>query len=233
MELKLTKTFLLDTWSFFRANLLSIIVIVFPFTIPLEVFSFFYYQNVDYDGSGLASFVPTIVYLVLYPIFGAAIVFFMASVIKSKEITAVQAWALGIKCWPSYLMLTLILVLAIGFGFALFILPGLFLAARLALSEFDLLLNNQTPAQSLRSSWSSSKECFWVLINGGLIITFIIYAPYILLVAALNESGLHAGVLDLIFGVIESALMVLYTIYAFRVYDFSVQKRNRPRNADA
>lgn len=229
----MTKTFLLDAWSFFRANLISIILIVFPFTIPLEIFSFFYYQNVDYDEAGLASFVPAIVYLLLYPIFGAAIVFFIASVVNDQNITTGQAWALGIKYWPSYLVLTVILILGIGFGFALFILPGLFLAARLAFSEFDLLLNNQNPTQSLRSSWSSSREYFWVLLNGGLIITFIIYAPYFSLVAIFNGSGLYADIFDLILSIIESVLVVLYTIYAFRVYDFAIQKHNKSRKADA
>ncbi|MCL7942893.1 YciC family protein [Marinobacter sp. ATCH36] len=220
----MTKTFLLDTWSFFRANFIAISLIMVPFTIPLEIFSFIYYQNMVGDEAGLASFLPVIVYALFYPIFGAAIVFYIASVINDRDITASQAWALGLKHWPSYFVLTVILILTIGFGFALFILPGLFLAARFAFSEFDLLLEKQDPLQSLRSSWESSREHFWILLNGGLIITFVIYAPYFLLASVLNEAGLYADILDPIVGIIESVLMVLYTIYAFRVYHYAFRQ---------
>lgn len=219
----MTKTFLLDTFSFFRANFIVISLIVIPFTIPLELFSFFYYRNIGHDGAGLVAFLPVVVYALLYAIFGAAIVFFIASVIKGHDITVSQAWALGIKHWPSYFMLTVILILTIGFGFALFILPGLFLAARFAFSEFDLLLNNQGPFESLRSSWEASREYFWSLLSGGLIITLIIYVPYWSVVSIFNEAGLYTDVVDAVLSIIESVLMVLYTIYAFRVYDFALK----------
>lgn len=215
------KTFLFDTWSFFKANFVAICLIMVPFTIPLEVFSHFYYQNLAEDETGLASFLPVVVYGLLYPIFGAAVVFYIASVINDRNLTASQAWALGIQHWPSYFALTVILIITIGFGFALFILPGLFLAARFAFSEFDLLLNNQGPLQSLKSSWESTRDYFWILLGGGLAITLVIYAPYFLLVSVLNQAGLYVNILDPVAGIIESVLMVLYTIYAFRVYDFA------------
>lgn len=218
------KTFLFDTWSFFRANFVAICLIMVPFTIPLEIFSHFYYQNLVQDETELASFLPAVVYALVYPIFGAAVVFYIASVINDRDLTASQAWALGIQHWPSYFALTVILMISIGFGFALFVLPGLFLAARFAFSEFDLLLDNQGPLQSLKSSWESSREYFWILLGGGLVITLVIYAPYLLLVSALNQAGLYADILDPIVGIIESVLMVLYTIYAFRVYDFASRK---------
>ncbi|MGK0524521.1 MAG: hypothetical protein ACI92N_002160 [Pseudomonadales bacterium] len=233
MELKLTKTFLLDTWLFFRSNFNYIILIVFPFTIPLEIFSFVYYEFLAEDEGGLAPFIPELFYLFFYPIFNAALVFFVASVIKGRSITATQAWGLGIKYWPSYFVLTVILILVVGFGFAIFIFPGLILAARLAFSEFDLLIKNESVGQSLKSSWKSSKEYFWVLLNGGLVITFVIYAPYFLIFSILSEIGLYSEILYLILSIIESALMALYTIYAFRVYDFSNQQHNKQRKADA
>lgn len=229
----MTRKFLIDTWAFFRANFSAILLIVFPFTIPLEIFSSFYYQNMDLNGTGLASFVPAVVYLLVYPIFGAAIVFFMASVVHGRAITTGQAWMLGITHWPSYFLLTVVLVVAIGIGFAAFILPGLFLAARLAFSEFELLLNKKHPLDSLKSSWASSQKYFWVLLSGGLLITFVIYGPYYLIAFLLNETGLHSDIFDSIFSIIESVLTVLYTIYAFRVYDFATRQEGASREADA
>lgn len=221
------KTFLFDTWSFFKANFVAICLIMVPFTIPLEIFSHFYYQNLVQDETGLASFLPVVVYGLLYPIFGAAVVFYIASVINDRHLTASQAWALGIQHWPSYFALTVILILTIGFGFALFILPGLFLAARFAFSEFDLLLDNQGPLQSLKSSWESTRDYFWTLLGGGLVITLVIYAPYFVLVSVLNQTGLYVDILDPVAGIIESVLMALYTIYAFRVYDFASRQQQQ------
>lgn len=185
------------------------------------------------NETGLASFVPAVVYLLVYPVFGAAIVFFMASVVHGRAITTGQAWMLGIKHWPSYFLLTVALVVAIGIGFAAFILPGLFLAARLAFSEFEVLLNKNNPLDSLKISWSSSRKYFWVLLSGGLIITFVIYGPYYLIIFLLNETGLHSDIFDSVLSIIESVLTVLYTIYAFRVYDFATQRDGTSREADA
>lgn len=181
----------MDTYAFFKVHVVAIMAIVLPFTIPLEIFSFLYYENTLHDEMSFSSFIPAIVYFALYPIFGAALVFYVSFTVKGRSITTTQAWALGLKHWPSYFVLTAILILAIGFGFALFILPGLFLAARLAFSEFDLLLDNQNPTQSIKSSWTSSRDYFWILLNGGLIITVVIYAPYYIIVHLLNESGLY------------------------------------------
>jgi len=222
----LTKTFLLDTYAFFKMHLVAIMAILLPFTIPLEIFSFLYYENTPHDDVSFSSFIPAIVYFALYPIFGAALVFYVSFTVKRKSLTTTQAWALGIQNWPSYFLLSAILILAIGFGFALFIIPGLFLAARLAFSEFDLLLKSQNPVQSLASSWTSSREYFWVLLNGGLIITLIIYAPYFLITHLLNETGLHLDFLNPLLSIIESVLMSVYTIYAFRVYDFATQQHS-------
>lgn len=229
----MTRTFLFDTWRFFSANFTRIIFIVFPFTIPLEIFSFFYYESLNESERGLVAYIPDFLYVLLYPIFAAATVFFIDSVVNDRTITTTQAWGRALRNWASYLVLTVILIVVIGFGFALFILPGLFLAARLAFSEFDLLIKNESVEKSLGSSWKSTAEYFWVLLSGGLIISLIIYVPYFLLVAILSESGFYSEFLSPVFGVIESALMVLYTIYAFRVYDFSINKSEDRQNSAA
>lgn len=217
----MTIEFLLDSWKFFRAHFFILAVIVLAFTVPLEIVSMFYRQLIDYEGSYFLMVLPEVVNVLFYPIYGAAIVFYMASVLDGQRLSVSEAWGLGLKHWASYLVLSVILIIAISFGMALFILPGLFLAAKFAFSEFELLLKNKNPIDSLSSSWQQTEKHLWTLLKGGLVITGVIYLPYMLVIRIVGDLSSYGDLLGSVSRIIESLLMVLYTVFAFRVYDYA------------
>lgn len=212
--------YLSDTWRFFRNHFLAFAGIILPFAIPLELISAFYHHSIDYGDSFFLSVLPDLLYIMVYPVFGVAIIFYIVSVVKKGErLTASDAWALGIRYYSSYLLLTLILVLAIGFGLALFVIPGILLMVKLAFSEFDLLLQGEDPMASLQSSWRKTTDHFWTLMNGGLVITAIIYIPIWTITYAPVFEGAAGLALNSVIAVAESVVLVAYTVFAYRVYD--------------
>ncbi|MDI9244267.1 hypothetical protein [Marinobacter sp. CHS3-4] len=220
----MTIEFLLDTWKFFRTHILVFAWIILPFSIPLEILSTVYHQTFDYGDSFLLAALPEFLYIAIYPVFGAAVVFYMASVLKGQRLSVNEAWNLGVQNWGSYLMLTLILVVVVGIGFAFLILPGILLMAKLAFSEFELLLQRKNPLDSLQASWQDTTEYFWMLLTGGLVITGIIYLPIWSINHLVSESGFYPSLVGSLLRVAESVVMVAYTIFAFRVYDYASEK---------
>ena len=220
----MTAEFLLDTWKFFRTHVVAFAYIILPFTIPLEIVSSLYHQTFDYGDSFVLSALPEFIYIAIYPVFGAAVVFYMASVLKGQPLSVSDAWNLGVQNWGSYLVLTLILIVAVGFGFALLILPGVLLMAKLAFSEFELLLQRKNPFESLQTSWQDTTDYFWLLLKGGVVITGVIYLPIWSINHLLSEGGLYVDIVGSVLRIVESVAMVAYTVFAYRVYDYAAQK---------
>lgn len=231
MELKLTKELLLDSWVFFKANFLPLCLIILPFAIPIEIFTTLFEYYISPESFHPVSITPSLIGFLFYPIYAAATVFYIASTAYGEALSCKDAWGFGIRTWRSYLILAAILIAAIGFGFIL-IIPGVILAARLSFSEFELLLNNKSPLESIKSSWNFSRDYFWLLLRGGIIITIIIYAPYLLLASLFDSSTIVFWALDLTSNIAYAALSTIYTIYAFRVYDFAKNEHNKLRHAD-
>ena len=110
-------------------------------------------------------------------------------------------------------------------GFLLLIIPGIILIGRYSFAEFDLLLNNRSPLDAMGRSMDATKKYIGTILGGYLVITIIIYGPYYLVVALLEQMGLELGVLDNLLDIIYSVLGVIYTIFAFRVYHLAKEQR--------
>ncbi len=228
----MTYTFLLDALKFFRTHFSALALIVLPFTISIELFTMVYQQSVDVEESFALFAFPVFVHLLVYPVYAVGIVFYLSYSIQGQYLSASQAWALGIQHWPKYFLLSLILTIAIGFGFAMLVLPGIFFAVKFAFSEFELLLKDRGVGDSLNVSWQETSDYFWLLLTGGLILTIVVYGPFLVLGEAFDAAGIAISGLDSLARVVESVLMVLYTIFAFRVYDYARQAGGDSDGAD-
>jgi len=213
---------------FFKNNFLGLCLIILPFAIPIEIFTTFFDYNISPDESHPASLIPSVIDLLFYPIYAAATVFYIASVAYGERISRNAAWGFGIRMWRSYLIMYVILTTLVVFGFVL-IIPGFILAARLSFSEFELLLNKKSPLESIRSSWDFSRNYFWLLLRGGVVITLIVYTPYLTLASLLDKSSIVFWMLDLTSNIAYAALATMYTIFAFRVYDFATKEHNKAK----
>ena len=180
--------------------------------------------------------IPMFIGFVAYPIYAGGVVFYIASVISGETIDTKTSWKLGARFWVPYTVMSVLIGVAIMFGLILLIIPGVIFAVRYAFSEFDLLLNQSKPLDAMKSSWDITKDYMWVILGGYAMITPVLYGfyvPYYLIASPFDEASAAYWLLDTVANIIYSVLAALYTIFAFRVYQFAKSQHDQALNPDA
>lgn len=228
------KKSLADSFLFFKNHLLAIAIIVLPIVIPVDIFTAFYQYFLAGEAFGVPDqILPMLVGMIAYPIYSVGVIFYIASIISGERLNTKALWRLGVKFWAPYLILTILVGLAVAFGFLLLVIPGIIFAIRYAFAEFHLLLNNDKPTEAMKNSWGGTKEYMWVILGGYVVISIVLYVPYILLTAFLAETNISFWLPEMVLSTAYSVLSVLYTIFAFRVYEFAKSQHNHSLNEDA
>ena len=218
---------LLDSFRFFRNHLFSILLIIVPVVFPIELFRAYYAESLLGQEANLTSELPLLLLgLVAYPIYAGGIIFFIASEISGTRLNARSCWLLGLKYWWPFLLLSLLLGLATGLGFLLFLVPGIIALVRFTFAEFDLLLKGQNPPDALRRSWDETRPYFWLILGGYLVIFAAFYVPYFGLIFVLEDLKVDLGIFEVLLDTLYAVLSVLFTIFRFRVYDVVNERRN-------
>lgn len=225
-------TLLSDSYVFFRSHFYAIAGIILPIVIPLEVFAAVYQHLIVGEGfTAVNQLVLMAVGLVIYPLYAAGLVFYIVSALRGEPIDRGTAWRLGWANWGRYLLVTILVGSSIMFGLFLLVVPGIFLAARFAFSEFELLLRANDPINAIGRSWQLTREHMWLLAGGFVLITVALYTPVVLLESLLSPQGALYWVLSSVLNVLVSLFAAFYTIFAFRIYDL-VKPQTGQRSAD-
>lgn len=225
-------TTLRDTTTFYRQHWVALALIILPFVIPVELLLTLYRHQLGVDAGTRSIVVPMLVGMLIYPVYSIAVVFYIASRIKGDHPGTVTLWRLGLRFWLPYTLLSFCVTGVIMLGFFMLIVPGLVFATRYAFAEFDLLLNQRRPLASMKQSWDLSRDYFWLILGGFAVITLVLYVPFYALMSWLPESGLAYTTLDSASTVIYPVLNVLYTVYAFRIYDLARTQQAPSLSAD-
>jgi len=228
------KKSLMDSWSFFKIHVLAISTIILPIVAPIEVLTAFYQHFLASEEFVLSEqLIPMAIGFAAYPIYAVGVVFYIASVISGETIDTKSSWRLGAKFWMPYIVMSVFIGVAVMFGLILLIIPGVIFAVRYAFSEFDLLLNQSKPLDAMKHSWDITKDYMWVILGGYVVITLVFYVPYYLIASLFDEASVAYSLLDTASNIIYSVLAALYTIFAFRVYEFAKLQHNQALNPDA
>jgi hypothetical protein len=218
---------LLDSFRFFRNHLFTILLIIVPVVFPIELFRTYYAESLLGQEANLGSDLPVLlVGLLAYPIYAGGIIFFIASQISGNRLNARSCWLLGLKYWWPFLLLSLLLGVATGLGFVLFLVPGVIVLVRFSFAEFDLLLKGESPPEALRRSWNETRPYFLLILGGYLVIFAAVYVPYFGLIFVLDDLEVDLGIFRVLLDTLYAVLSVLLTIFRFRVYDFVNERRN-------
>ena len=215
-------TALSDSWSFFKTHLVALSLIILPIVIPLEIVTSVYHSM--YTGNEFVmadELFPMGLYFTVYPIYTIAVVFYLAGAINSEFQSTKALWKLGLQYWLPFNILNFLIGVMIVSGFIVFIIPGVILAIRYLFAQFELLLNNARPLAAMKTSWENTGQYFWVLLNGYAIITVALYLPLYSLLSALDQTSTLYMIINAIANIVYSVLSVFYTIFSFRIYEFS------------
>lgn len=226
----MAEEFLKDSWSFFKTHFVALALIVLPITVTLELVLVLHEQFLASEEFVLSGqFLPLVFIFVAYPIYRGAVVFYVASAISGEVLAAPSLWKLSIRFWVPYAILIVLSFFAFAFGILAFVLPALVLSARLAFTDFDLLLNRSGPLRAIGNSWNATRGYAGLIFRGFAVITLVLFVPSMLFQTLLSGTGVLQLILMPIYNVLMSLLSCLYLIYAYRVYEFS----RTPRGEDS
>ncbi|HSG03329.1 MAG TPA: YciC family protein [Marinobacterium sp.] len=207
--------YLKQSYYFFRSNLSSLLSIQLPFIAGLMLIQRSLVGDLE-DGSNLQDqlFMLTAMDLLFVPIYLGASIFYMQSIVDKQPISALQAWALGLKNWGRLFFTFLLSAIAISLGLMLLVIPGLYIAVRLGIANQICLLEGRGPMDALKMSWAGTADLFWTLAKGLAIIYGFLFVAE-LMVAPIAEGSLLFGML---LSVLLDFLNVFGAIYSFRIY---------------
>ncbi len=219
-------TFLIDTWSFFKIHIVTILIIILPVTIPVELITALHQYFTAEDDVVFQNLIfPLLLNSMAYPIYTIAIIFYISSVISGNQKNIKTLWNLGIEYWLPFMIYSILSGIVITIGLVLFIIPGLLYTARYSFSAFDLLLNKNTPLNAMKNSWHETKDYIWIILGGYITITVFLFSPFFFISQLFTPDSTELLIFEIISNIILSVLHVLYTIFSFRVYEYAINKK--------
>jgi len=209
-----------DAYLFFRSHFKQVAALCLPFLFAATLVNFLLARN--YQDAPMALFGPLMVNLLVYPLYTAALIHLMARRVLQERPKNGDLLIAAIRQWVPLLLLKTMLLLVIGLGFSLLVLPGIWLAVRLAYAEFHVVLSGRRPMDAVRASFVETRPHFFLI----LILLFATYVPITLLGMASDQLIQTVTTNDL-FRVIGStgwSFAGLYvTIVLFRAFTETVE----------
>ncbi len=210
---------LMSSLSYFKRHFFKISSIILPVLVFVglyqELMMFVLQDNNSLQSLFLMALLPNLIFV---PLYQGAIIFYIAYSMDDRYLKSSQYYFLVLKMLLPCILLMLISSIAIGFGFMLLILPGLYITVRLSYSQIYCFLYNERAAKAFLSSWEATQEDHWLIFKG-LLITFIgSFLLFFTLGFLLEAVGLNQSVSSFITGIAASLFSIFYHVFIFRVF---------------
>ncbi len=150
-----------DAWFFFSGNLLPIARLCLPLLV-LEALA--QQQIIVLFGIEAAAAYGILVGLLFYPLYTGALILFLDARSNGQSPRLRDLLAASLNLWPRFALLAGISTVAIMLGASLFVLPGLWMMAKLAFAEYLLVLRDMTPVKALHESFELTSGYFWPIL---------------------------------------------------------------------
>lgn len=215
----MTLEYIRQSLFFFRRHFGTIARIQLPFIIALNLLGLLIQHSFEPGSTAMrnAGALLMLANLTLLPVYWGATILFLQSAVDSQPIGARQAILTGLRYWRRLLLTYLMMAVAVTLGLMALIVPGLIVGVRLAFADYVCVLENRKPVESLRQSWGDTRDYFWLLFKGMLIIfggLFLLELPF----ALLEQGGMDLAPFDALLGILFDLLGTLVTVYGFRIY---------------
>jgi len=208
-----------DSLNFYRHNFVFLAMIVLPFSICVGLFKLVLNQSALPDSDLMANpSIPVLLMLMLHPISQAAVILAIAASVDGHYPSLPSLWRQGLRLWFPVAAVTFLYAAAILGGLSMLLIPGLYFMVRFTFAEYAVVLHKQHPLDAMRSSWILSKGYFWLLMNGLLLITALIYFPALMLTSVLDKLQVAPLIGEFLPSQLFSVLGTFYTVFVFRVF---------------
>lgn len=218
-------TILQDAFYFFRRHLFSIAQLCLPLVL-LEALA---EQLVARSAGPSASPVfDILVGLLFYPLYTGALIYYLDARSNGEAPRNGQLWGMALRLWPKFALLAAISTLFIMLGMSLFVLPGLWVMAKLVFAEYLLVLRGLPPLAAIKQSFELSRGWFWQI----LVTLLLVLVPLWVIDWASSEVYPAEGnvLVSLLIDSLNSFLQLFTTVVMFRLFMLVSDPTLRPRS---
>ncbi len=207
---------LLETFYFFKNNVLGIFNVIFPLIFLQTLLVLF--LELFIGENDFFQFISMGILFGVYPIYQGAVIYYIASISMGERLTVKHCYQLAIRNWlPLIVFYTFSSALMI-LGLLMLVVPGLIVFSRVSFGEFYCLFEKNKGLEAISTSWDNTRKLQWFLLKGMLIIYSAIIMSAWLLEYVLKLASLWNEFFDVFVSFSTSALSVMVTIFAFRIY---------------
>lgn len=211
-------TFLIDSLKFYRQHFLYLMTIMMPIAIPMVVVqSLVYVRLLENPESMQLMMVSFATALFFYPIYKAALVTGIQEVLHGRMVKPMPLISQGVPFWFPILLVNLLFYLAIGFGLLLLIIPGIYFGIRLVLAEQNVILDNESASQALKSSFEETSDVFWYILFGIVALVLLTIAITFPLNLVFEKIAPNSAIGFFIPNLISQGLYPLFVIFLLRI----------------
>lgn len=202
------KTILKSTFYFISQKWLQLLLLTFPISV-------LWYAASHYAGTLLAGNQALFVHLLIGVVFGSLIeiivITYAHRLTVNADIRPAGIYLTSLTYWLPVMQLSLLKLILIGIGLMMFILPGIFIAVRLALAEQHLILRGAGVIESMRRSSALTAPNFLVvlIVLGNLFLLHLLFE---------YGSALLPDTLDIVLFPLGILIASFSTIAAYRIY---------------
>ena len=210
------RKFLHDSWRFYTSYLVGLSILVFIPTMPIDFVMLLDMTVVLVEFDTTWYFFG--LHIILIPLYLSALIVFMASRIDGNSKSFKAVYSKAIQFWLPMAVVYLVTSILIGIGFLALIIPGLIVMARTSYAQFYCVLENNSPMEAIKKSWSETKENQWVILIGLTVMYLAIEVPDWVTSKALTAIGAHYAFIHVVTSILYGVLFSLPIVFAFRMY---------------
>lgn len=209
--------YLRQTLFFFRQHLFALAAIQLPFLLIIALANYALLGNIG-DAADpevqMNAALASLTRILLLPLYLGGTIIYLQSVIDDAPVHPLTAVLSALSSWGRLLLTYILNLLAISLGLMLLVVPGVYFGVRFAVADYACVLERKSPVAAMRSSWDSTSDYFWVLLQGLALLMGLLFLANVLITQALFEQM----ILSTLAGALIDFAGVLVTIYGFRIY---------------
>jgi hypothetical protein len=215
-----TQKILADAWYFYTLNFRYLLYLCIPFVFAEALLAEGFLTLSDHgqgEGEQRISIGYYVAQLGIQPLYMAVLIQFLQARTRGLPVDRAKVVSEAFALWPMMVLLVVMKNLLIIIGFMLLVIPGVWIAVRMAFAEFHLVEKREQPVESMRSSFASTEKPFWTI----LVVFLVPQALLMLLVWLLNSVVLTLGnlfILNVLLHMMYVMLLLYITIAFYRIY---------------
>ena len=155
--------------------------------------------------------------LLIYPVYTGGLILLMARRAQREQPANRELTAAAIKIWQPLFVVHVLCSGATALGFMFLVVPGVYLAVRLAFAEFFLVLEGARPIEAIQKSFRATRPYFIIL----LVLLALFMTPLVLLTLVLDQilQQLNTGpILNILLSTLLAFLGLFVDVVKFRVF---------------